>query len=208
MRAAAKTRHDVLSEFRCGQILSAARKVFSEKGYQEATMDEIAAMAGVAKGTLYSYFPSKRDVYVAELSRGGAELLELTKKVVSSPGDLESKIQMFIRTRVEYLDSHIEFFKIYQSEIGNMTHPAWVSQKFRDVYAEQLRMLEGMFAEAVDRGEMRALPPAVLACGIYEMTRGLLLQRILTGTQRTAEAEAEMLGTLLWKGMRPEPECD
>ncbi len=193
-----------LSEFRCGQILSAARKVFAEKGYQDATMDDIAEVAGVAKGTLYSYFPSKRDVYVAELSRGGAELLELTRKVVSSPGDLQSKIQMFIRTRVEYLDSHIEFFKIYQSEIGNMTHPAWVSQNFRDVYEEQLRLLEQMLADAVSRGEIRTVPAGVLACGIYEMTRGLLLQRITKGTERTAEAEAEMLGTLLWRGLRPE----
>jgi len=204
MTIPAKTRHDVLSEFRCSQILTAASKVFAEKGYGEATMDEIAEVAGVAKGTLYSYFPSKRDVYVAELSRGAAELLELTRKVVDSPGDLRSKVQMFIRTRIEYLDSHLEFFKIYQAEFGKMTHPAWVSERFREAYAQQLQLLEQMLEEAIQRGEIRAVPPDVVASGIYEMTRGLLLRRILTGTQRPAAAEAESIGELLWRGMRQE----
>ena len=163
-----------------------------------------AEAAGVAKGTLYAYFPSKRDVYVAELSRGGAELLELTRKAVASPGDLKSKLYLFIRTRVEYLDSHLEFFKIYQSEFGNMTHPAWISQTFRDAYAQQLQLLEQMLDEAAGRGEIRAVPARVVACGIYEMTRGLLLQRVLTGPERTPEQEAGVLGEILWKGMRQE----
>ncbi len=204
MNTPTKTRHDVLSEFRCGQILTAARKVFAEKGFREATMDEIAELAGVAKGTLYSYFPSKRDVYIAELSRGGAELLEMTRNVVNSPGSIEDKLRMFIRTRVEYLDSHIEFFRIYQSEFGNMTHPAWVSQSFRDVYEEQLRLLSQMLRDAIGRGEVRQLPADAIACGIYEMTRGLLMQRMLTGDRQPAEATAESLGSLLWRGMRQE----
>jgi AcrR family transcriptional regulator len=197
-----KTRHDAISEFRCAQILAAARKVFAEKGFRDATMDQIAEAAGVAKGTLYSYFPSKRDVYAAELSRGGAELLELTRKVVASPGDLPARIRMFIRARLEYLDSHLEFFQIYQSEFGNLTHPAWVSESFRQAYSEQLRLLEQMLAEAAAQGEIRDVPAGVLAIGLYEMTRGLLLQRVLQGPRRPAETEVEVLADLLWRGMR------
>lgn len=204
MSTQAKTRHDAISEFRCSQILAAARKVFSEKGYQEATMDEIADVAGVAKGTLYSYFPSKRDVYVAELNQGAAELLELTRKVIASPGDVQSKIMMFIRTRLEYLNSHLEFFRIYQSEFGNMTHPACVSEQFHQSYAQQLKLLEDLLAEAVERGEIRRVPAGAVACGIYEMTRGLLLRRVLEGTHAPVEEEALALGELLWRGIRSE----
>jgi AcrR family transcriptional regulator len=204
MTAHPKTRHDALCEFRCSQILTAASKVFAEKGFGEATMDEIAEVAGVAKGTLYSYFPSKRDVYVAELSRGAAELLELTRKVVESPGDLRSKVLMFIRTRIEYLDNHLEFFKIYQAEFGKMTHPAWISERFREAYINQLQLLEQMLAGAIQRGEIRPVPADIVASGIYEMTRGLLLRRILTGAQTPAAAEAETIGELLWRGMRHE----
>lgn len=197
-----KTRHDALCEFRCTQILTAARKVFAQKGYREATMDEIAEAAGVAKGTLYAYFPSKQDVYVAELNRGGNDLLELTRAAVAAPGGFRARLAQFIRTRVEYLDTHSEFFKIYQSEIGNITHPAWVSQQFRERYEKQMEMLGRMVSEAVESGEIRAVPAEVVACGVYEMTRGLLLQRLLTGAPRTAEAEAEILAEILWRGMK------
>ncbi|MFC1951220.1 helix-turn-helix domain-containing protein, partial [Chloroflexota bacterium] len=44
------------------QILSAARRVFSQKGFAEATTAEIAREAGVSEGTIYNYFESKRDL--------------------------------------------------------------------------------------------------------------------------------------------------
>lgn len=199
-----KTRHDAICEFRCGQILAAARKVFADKGYQDATMDEIAERAGVAKGTLYSYFPSKRDVYVAELSRGGAELLELTGKALAYPGDVRSKLLAFVRLRLEYLDSHLEYFQIYQSEFGNMTHPAWVSEQFRQSYRQQLLLLEGLLEDGIRRGEIRDLRAGVVASGIYEMTRGLLLRRVLGAAGGSVEEESEDLVGMLWKGIRSE----
>mgnify|MGYP001094056884 CR=1 FL=1 len=47
------------------EITEAARRVFSARGYHQATMDEIAAEAGVAKGTLYLYYPSKAHLLLA-----------------------------------------------------------------------------------------------------------------------------------------------
>ena len=200
----AKHRNDAICAFRSSQILAAARTVFAEKGYQDATMDEIAERAGVAKGTLYSYFPSKRDVYVAELSRGSAELLDLTRKAIESPGDTRAKIHRFIHGRLEFLDSHLEFFQIYQLEFGQVTHPAFVSEQFRCTYGQQLQMLEGLLSTAAERGEIRPLPAGVLATGIYEMTRGLLLRRVLGMARGSVEAEAEALSDLLWKGIGKE----
>ena len=70
MALTGKTKHDVVSEFRCGEILAAARKVFAVRGFNEATVDEIAAAAGIAKGTVYLYFSSKKDIYLAALKQG------------------------------------------------------------------------------------------------------------------------------------------
>ena len=70
MSTVIKTKKDVITEFRTSGILEAARKVFAEKGFHEATMDDIAEAAGVAKGTVYLYYESKRDVYFAALKFG------------------------------------------------------------------------------------------------------------------------------------------
>jgi TetR/AcrR family transcriptional regulator, transcriptional repressor for nem operon len=70
-------------EVRREQILDAAARVFTEKGPSAATMDEVAAAAGVAKGTVYLYFESKERLllglgnrYTEELVRRSGELLE------------------------------------------------------------------------------------------------------------------------------------
>jgi AcrR family transcriptional regulator len=85
-----KTRHEVVCEFRCAEILEAARRVFGRKGYG-ATVDEIAAAAGLAKGTVYLYFPSKREIYLAALRRMFVGLIgETQRSVGSSPSTTSS----------------------------------------------------------------------------------------------------------------------
>ena len=54
------------------RILEAARDVFFRDGFMPANLDEVAEKAGVAKGTLYRYFESKAELYVAVLAHNGA----------------------------------------------------------------------------------------------------------------------------------------
>ena len=58
-----RTKADAVAEFRCGEILDAARKVFAQHGFIDTTIDHITDMAGISKGTFYQYFPSKREVF-------------------------------------------------------------------------------------------------------------------------------------------------
>ena len=70
MTTTVRTKKDVVTEFRTTGILEAARKVFAKKGFSNATVDDIASAAGVAKGTIYLYYESKRDIYFAALKFG------------------------------------------------------------------------------------------------------------------------------------------
>ena len=63
-------------EHRREEIISSAEKVFFEKGLQTATMDEIAERAELGKSTLYLYYKSKEDLYLAVLLRGTEILLQ------------------------------------------------------------------------------------------------------------------------------------
>jgi AcrR family transcriptional regulator len=58
-------RKESITRMRRWQILDAALKVFSKKGFAEANITEIAQEAGVAEGTIYNYFPSKRELLIA-----------------------------------------------------------------------------------------------------------------------------------------------
>ncbi len=68
-----KDTHDTIQELlitaRRNQILDAATQVFAEKGFHRATIKDIARVAGIADGTIYTYFPSKTDVLLGILNR-------------------------------------------------------------------------------------------------------------------------------------------
>ena len=118
-----KTKQAVVTEFRCTEILDAARKVFAEKGFSETTMDQVAECAGIAKGTLYLYFRSKRDIYMAALMEGIRSLNNDSRRKVEAAAGVREKLCAFIETRVGYFEQHRDFFLIYHSEVGNLRFP-------------------------------------------------------------------------------------
>src|SRR5438034_6410514 len=108
-----KTKKDVVTEFRTSGILEAARKVFAKKGFHEAKVDDIAETAGVAKGTVYLYYASKRDVYFAALKFGIAQMYSLILDELKKVATPEEKLKALIATKLAYFDENRDFFKIY-----------------------------------------------------------------------------------------------
>ncbi|HZR38912.1 MAG TPA: helix-turn-helix domain-containing protein [Ktedonobacteraceae bacterium] len=77
-------------------ILDEAEKLLAEKGYHDTSIDEIAARAGVAKGTLYQHFPSKEALILALLERN-VELLEQTiERITREPGSARSRLEQLL----------------------------------------------------------------------------------------------------------------
>src|SRR5229473_3440185 len=106
MAAQPRTKQEVVSEFRCGTILEAARKIFAKKGYEAATVDDVAEAAGVAKGTLYLYFRSKREIYLAALRQDILTLNRETANRVHAAPTIEAKLRVFIDARVRYCEEN------------------------------------------------------------------------------------------------------
>jgi AcrR family transcriptional regulator len=201
MQFSGKTKQQVVSEFRCSEILGAARKVFGEKGFTDATVDEIAESAGLAKGTLYLYFSSKRELYLAALKSGIAELVERSQKNMAAAKGVREKLRQFIRTRLDEVERNRDFFKIYHSEFGNIAHPAAGSEWFFNLYQDQLKILEGILQEASEAGEIRIARTETVASAIYEMTRGVMLRRTLGWSTGDVDADVETLDEMIWNGI-------
>ena len=105
-----RSKKQVVSEFRQSEIITAARKVFAEKGYIDATVDEIAAVAALAKGTIYLYFESKEQIYNAVLANDLETLRRLTIEKIAAAGTALEKISAYINARFEYCEAAPGFF--------------------------------------------------------------------------------------------------
>src|ERR1700691_1520765 len=179
MNSTGKTKHDVVSEFRCSEILSAARKVIATRGYNDATVDEIAAAAGIAKGTVYLYLSSKKDIYLAALKQGLTELVDRTRTNMHSAIGIQARLRAFVRTRIEYSEANRDFFKIYHSEFGTLTNAPKCDSEFQKLYLQQAKELEKVLQSAMDSGEIRRVRSDFAAFIIYDMVRGVITQRLL-----------------------------
>src|ERR1039458_7828750 len=110
------SKQKVVSEFRRTEIIDAARSVFARKGFARGIIDEIAEEARIAKGTVYLYFRSKKDIYKAVLDNDMDFLNKSTLERMSAANDLKEKIRAFVLARLENAETRKEFFRIMDSE--------------------------------------------------------------------------------------------
>jgi AcrR family transcriptional regulator len=202
MALTARTKKEVVTEFRCTEILRAARVVFAKKGYHATTVDEIAEVAEVSKGTIYLYFPSKLEVFVATVRQGMMELQVLTAQRMTGVETAADKIRAFIRTRLEYGDQNRDFFRIYFTEFSNMLlQPSPLRQEFQDIYHQQAYLLEGVILDGIKNGEIRDVNALRAAYLVYEATRSAIAHRIQGWDACPVEQSEETLFDLVWRGV-------
>ena len=78
-------------------ILQASEEILLEKGYQDASMDEIAARVGIAKGTLYLHFASKEDLVIALLEREMQTFLKVIEDAIASKATPRVTLEAILR---------------------------------------------------------------------------------------------------------------
>src|ERR1041385_2330758 len=144
--ALTKTRKDVLQEFRTSELLAAARTVFSRKGFHDATIDDIAHEAGVAKGTVYLYFKSKHDIYIEALRDGIGNLISEMRREAEGPGTAEAKLRRVIAVKLAFFDKHREFFQIFLSELGRLER---TMTECKDLYFDQASIIEKVLRQGI-----------------------------------------------------------
>jgi AcrR family transcriptional regulator len=102
---------------RRAQLLSLGLSAFSTKSYDAVSIDDLAQSAGVSKGLLYHYFPSKRDLYVATVREAAERLLA---RIVPDPGlsPLE-QVSRGVDAYLEYVGNNADaYLSLMQSGVG------------------------------------------------------------------------------------------
>ena len=139
-----------------GRILQAARDVFFRDGFMSANLDEMAEKAGVAKGTLYRYFESKADLYVAVLTNNYEIFLEQMVEAGKQGETGLDRVRSIARFYFAHWMDHPDYFQIFwavdnESVIGEL--PKDVLEKISDFWDENLNVMHGALVYGVERGE-------------------------------------------------------
>ncbi len=197
-----KTKHEVVAEFRHEEILEAARNAFAKGGFHDTSVEEIARRAGLAKGTIYLYYPSKEALYLAALKDGIASLCRRLEAAMAAGSTVEEKVRAFISTRLTYFEEHRELFRLYCAEFGNAAaRPLWDHRDLRLLHERQIGLLTAVLERAVASRRIRRLRPEAVAFAVMNMTRGTVAARLLGLSSAGIEEEVDLLFDLTWKGL-------
>jgi AcrR family transcriptional regulator len=198
-------RTENITRMRKQQILDAALIVFSEKGFAKATTAEIARAAGVAEGTIYNYFHSKRELFVAVIRSViiNAPLLDLFKKFPQQ--DITLSFKQILENRFDLMESGP--MSRVPTLMGEVLHdPELEALLVKQFFQPLLSQLDGTYRMMMKSGKIRSLEPDVVVRAVGGLILGFLMLRMLEGeasplNRLPREKVAEDVATILLYGL-------
>lgn len=176
------------------QLVSAARRVFEDKGYPGTTMNDIAESAGVSHGTVYTYFADKRDVFLA-VAEDMRAALAVDWRVGHEDADTLTRIEEGNRNAVMTFGKHIRMFEILDQAGADDPEFRQLAIDIRQRYVERsvagIRRLQK--AGKVDKSIDAYLAGSAL-CGMVE---GIAMRWIFRHEEYDPEMIINTL-TVLW----------
>jgi AcrR family transcriptional regulator len=141
------------------ELLDAALELFVEKGFAATRSEEVAARAGVSKGTLYLYFPSKEELFKAVVrQRLSAFIAEGQQLADTFEGSTAELMACLLRSWWQRI-GHTPAGGICKIMIGEVRNFPDLAQFYADeVILPAHRLLQGTLARGIERGEFRAVP--------------------------------------------------
>jgi len=173
-------RKNRITERREKQILDAALLVFSRQGFDKATVSDITREAGIAVGTIYNYYPSKRELFVAVVKSLviTPSLLELIDRLPK--GDITVTFRHIMQNRFELIDSNLV------SHIPNLMAEVQRDPELKAIWAKQfiqplLSNMEEVYSKSVTSGKFRYIKPAIAVRCVGGMILGFLMLKMMEG---------------------------
>ncbi len=151
-------------EARPQEILDAALATFAGKGFAATRMEDIAARAGVTKGTIYLYFESKEAVFKSLVGQSiGNTVSAVIESVQRFEGSSTDLLRMVLNAIGDFMriSDRVVLPKILIAEAGNF--PEVVRYYREEIIDKGLAMMTGVIARGTLRGEFRMLPPEHVA---------------------------------------------
>lgn len=182
-------------------ILDIAREAFLQDGYSGTSMSRIAALVGGSKATLYSYFPSKKELFVAVIDRETNALYDRIFNVKLAGDDAASAIDALVRRCVEALlsDMIVSGYRLIIAEAGRF--PEIGRTAYELAVRRGLERIARYFAKAIADGALRPCDPMAAAETFLDLAAGNLhTQRLWNAVDRldaaALDAEARRIAAI------------
>ncbi|MBA3534033.1 MAG: TetR/AcrR family transcriptional regulator [Ardenticatenales bacterium] len=184
------------------QILDAAERLFSERGYHGASMRDLARELDLKGGSLYSHIDGKEELLWRVLERAADEFLGTLQPIVASPGSADIRLRAAIHAHIRVITRNLDASTVYFHEWKFLAEPRRSAFLERRDHYEQL--LRSLVAEAVSSGDFYEVEPKWATLLILSASNWLY-QWYRTDGALAPDEIAERFIEMIFQGMqRPE----
>ena len=161
------------------QILEAAKRVFARDGYHRARMEAIARESGIGKGTVYEYFSSKRELFLALHAHMLSQFKSFYQEELSGITDPPLLLERFIIAAFKTFRLWEPFFLVFfdfWAEGGREEQQALLRTQLREAYASARRDLAQIIDAGIKAGTFHCDEPLLASSCILASLDGLVFQ--------------------------------
>lgn len=181
-------------------IINAAREVFEEKGYEAATIVEIAERIDVVEGTVLHYFGSKRALVLAVMEDFYKRITENLTEQLKGVTGTRNQLHFVIWSHLKVLHESSALCAVILRESRN--NNSGLAQDVHDKNRAYTNVVKNIIAKGIERGEIRPdVSPALVRNTIFGTTEHFLWDKVIGGAVLDLENVSEQLTNLIYRGI-------
>ena len=188
-----------LQERRRAEILDTATSVFAERGFAAADVQDIADKAGVGKGTVYRYFPSKEELFLAAVDYGMRRLKAAVDAAVAGARQPLERIAEGVRAYLGFFDENPEVVELLiheRAQFRDRTKPTYFVH--RDA---NLGPWQALFRELIQNGIVRDIPIERITEFVSDVLYGTMFTNYFSGRNATLRSQSENILEMVFHGL-------
>jgi AcrR family transcriptional regulator len=189
---------------RSEQILDAAAELFARHGYADTDTQLLAERLGVGKGTLYRYFPSKRELFLAAADRVMRQLHECIEDSIKDVTDPLDQVAAAIRAYLAFFAEHPDFVELLMQEraqFKDRTEPTYFQHR-----AANIERWRAKWRDLIACGWVRDMPAERITDVLSDLVYGTMFTNYFTGRQKSFEAQAREILDVVFHGILSDAE--
>lgn len=192
----------------CGELLVASRReeileqaalLFAQHGYSETDTQSLAETLGVGKGTVYRYFPSKRELFLATADRVMRRLRERVDASIQGIDEPLSQIRSAIRAFLGFFAEHPEFVELLiqeRAQFKDRKKPTFIEHREANVARWQV-----LYRTLMAQGRIRQMPVERISDVLSHLLYGTIFMNYFSGQPTSVERQTQDIIDITFHGL-------